>query len=151
MFFHQIKGGKQSTFGKCPTAWPLATQWHCLCVVFNLEELCPVFWWLCPAQKEGLCPNDHCRVLRVWYPIQSVLRRNRGKKPVVHEGPFWEGTQWTSWEDCDTYARERWPQTPQGGLGIFKEEVCDLTLLTGWANCMTIFLCQGHGPFLWYH
>ena len=73
---------------------------------------------------------------------------------VFHEGTevrsqlfakdlFWERTHWTSQEDCDTYARERWPQTLQrrprdiwGGSVWFDSahqvsKLCDNFLLSG--------------------
>ena len=109
---HQIRGGKHLTL---ESAWPPnhLQQSDCLHFMFNLEELCPGFLWLCPAEKEGLClDDDYCRTFRGWYPIWSVPWGNRGRKPVIYEGPFWEGTHWTSQKDCGTDARERWPQTP---------------------------------------
>ena len=33
-----------------------------------------------PLGKEGLCPDEHHGVLRMWYALWSVLRRNRGEK-----------------------------------------------------------------------
>ena len=111
---HQIRGGKHLTL---ESAWPPnhLQQSDCLHFMFNLEELCPGFLWLCPAEKEGLClDDDYCRTFRGWYPIWSVPWGNRGRKPVIYEGPFWEGTHWTSQKDCGTDARERWPpDTPK--------------------------------------
>ena len=108
------KGGNQSTFSNWPTVWPSAVEWHYLCAVFNLvwrrnSILC--IGDIHPAGKEGLCPDDHHGVSRVWYVFWSVPWGNRGRKPVVWEGPFCEGTEWTFWVDWDTYARERWSQT----------------------------------------
>ena len=56
--------------------------------VFNMEELFTVLWWLCPVEEEGLHPDDHHGALRVRYLIWSVLQGNRGKKPIINEGPF---------------------------------------------------------------
>ena len=89
--------------------------------------------------------------LRVRYLIWSVPWGNRGEKPVVCEGLFfWEGTT----EHPRRIVTPMWergqPRHLRGGQGIFEEEVCDLTLLTGWGHCVKIFLCQRDKLSLWY-
>ena len=92
-----------------------------------------------------LCLDNHHGASIGWYPIQSVPQGNRGEKLVICEGLFLRrnvlnilGGQ------SHLCKREVAPDTPEGGLGILREEVFDLTLLTGGANCVTIFKCQGH-------
>ena len=127
--------------------------------VFNLEELCPEFSWLCPIKTEGLCPDDHCGALRLWCPIQSVPWGNRGEKPTIHEGPFSKKKVIEHPGRTGTPMRKRGgPRHPSGDLGRSVEKACTLTLLTRWANCVTISKCQGHvtilkcqGHRLFYH
>ena len=94
--YHWFREGKHLTFGQHLTTWPLAEEWGNVTLfmktdfvyVYNLEELCPVLWWLHPDKKEGVCPDDHHGALRLWCPIQSVPWGNRDVKPAVCEGPF---------------------------------------------------------------
>ena len=107
---HWIRKDKSLTFDKQPAT----NHWQQIdfVYVFNLKELCPVFWWLCPVEKEGLCPEDHCGALRLWCPIQSVPQWSRGENPAVHKGPFLRKNSLNIpgglWHLC----KEGWSQTP---------------------------------------
>ena len=157
---HRNRGGKHFTFGKHSAGQLLAAEWGtvtlfvfnleepCPVHVYHLDELCPVFSWFCPIKMEGLCPDGHCGASRLWCLIQSVPKRNRGEKPTIHKGPFSKKEDIEHPRKTEMPMRERWPRTSPRRLRQICRKVCELTLLTGWANSVTIYKYKGHGLFL---
>ena len=131
---HWNRGSKHLTFCKCPTTQTFATEWLC---EFNLEELCPVLWWLHPVEKEELCPDDHHGTLKLWCLIQSVPWGNRGEKPVISKGPFpWRTSlniQGGLWHLCK---KEVAPDTPKEAWAYLERKcviwLCSLGEWTVW-------------------
>ena len=143
-----------------PDHWPFAAEWLSTFHAQSGGTLSYVLMTL---------PCWEGRTLPRWSPrgIKSVVSWSR----AFHEGKevriqvsvkdlFCEGTPWTSQEDCNTYARERWPQTPLRGLGhIWKgsvwfdsahwvSELCDNFQVPGAQTFIVIPLCQCWTPWV---
>ena len=93
------------------SAWPFAAGWHCLCAQSG-GTLSHILMTV-PCWEGTTLPRWQS------WGIEGVVSQSGvlcvGTEVRSHSSTkdlFWEGTHWTSWEDCDTYARERWPQTP---------------------------------------
>ena len=139
--------------------WPLAAEWLCVCVQSGGTLSCVVDKTLScilmtsPCWKGRTLPRWPLWGIEAVCLIQSVPWGNRGEKPVVCEGPFLQKELTEHSRRTEMPTKERGgPRHPWGGLGMdVGEEMSDLTLFTGWVNCVTIFKCQGHRLLLWYH
>ena len=141
----QIRGGKWLTFSKHLTKWPFAAEWlSTFCVQSGWTQSCVLMTSPCWEGRillrqpswgiEGVVSNPECSEKEQREEASHLWRTFSEKELTEHPRRTVAPMQ-----------ERGGPRHPQGGLGIFEEEVCALTLLTRWANCVTIFKCQGHG------
>ena len=154
---HHINGGKHSTFGKHPTTWPFAAEWHCLSVQYGGILFCALITLPCWEGRtllrsplwgiEGVVSNLECSTREQRWGASQAWRTFSKKKLTEHLGRTVTPIQETGG-----------PRHPQGGLGIFEggsvwfdsahwvSKLCDNFLVPGAWTFILIPLCQCWTP-----